>query len=153
MALHSAEEATLRTFVVAAKRHRLLTLFGSPKRRKEARDALNHFGDWDARFAQVVDSSTDVLALLRQVGAPPECHVISDSPDLDGRDMPLGEAVSACEAHSFASVLCCVPGELGFFFDEVYTPRNRVLLLRRPRGSAGYVGPVVSSNRGNEKRR
>jgi len=131
MALHPAEEATLRTFVVAAKRDRLLTLFGSPKRRRQARDSLNHFADWDARFAQPVDSSADVLVLLREAGAPPECHVMSDSLELDGRDMPLGEAVSACEGYSFASVLCCVPGELAFFFDEISAPRNRVL-LRRP---------------------
>src|SRR5262245_36159220 len=49
--LHPAEEATLRTFVVSAKRDRWLALFGSPKRRKQARDALNHFADWDARYA------------------------------------------------------------------------------------------------------
>src|SRR4051812_45844766 len=104
MALHPAEEATLRAFVVAAKRDRLLTLFGSAKRRKRACDALNHFADWDARLVQRVDSSS-VLALLRKAGAPPECHVMSDSPELDGRDMPLVEAVSACESYSFASVL------------------------------------------------
>ena len=130
MALHAAEEATLRTFVVAAKRERLLTLFGSPKRRKQALDALNHFADWDARFAQPVDQSTDVLALLRKAGALQECHVMSDASELDGRDMPLGEAVTACESYSFASVLCCVPGKLAFFVDEFAAPRNRVLLRR-----------------------
>jgi len=31
-------------------------------------------------------------------------------------------------------VLCCVPGELAFFFDEMAAPRNRVL-LRRPGGA------------------
>ena len=134
MALHPTEEATLRTFVVPAKRDRLVALFGSSKRRKQARDALNHFADWDARFAQPVDSSADVLALLRKAGAPSECHVMSDSPELDGRDMPLDEAVSECEVYSFASILCCLPGELAFFFDEVAAPRNRVL-LRRPRGA------------------
>jgi hypothetical protein len=134
MALHPAEEATLRTFVVAAKRDRLLALFGSSKRRRQARDALNHFADWDRRFAQPVDSSADVLALLRETGAPSECHVMSDSSELDGRDMPLDEAVSACESYSFASVLCCVPGQIAFFFDEVAAPRNRVL-LRRPGGA------------------
>lgn len=128
MALHPAEEATLRTFVVAAKRDRLLTLFGSSRRRKQARDALNHFAGWDERFAQLLDSSADVLALLRNAGAPSQCHVISDAPELDGRNMPLDEAVSACEGYSFASVLCCVPGKLAFFFDEVAAPRNRVLL-------------------------
>jgi hypothetical protein len=37
MALHPTEEATLRAFVVPAKRDRLLALFGSAKRRKQAR--------------------------------------------------------------------------------------------------------------------
>src|SRR4051794_38061209 len=105
MALHPSEEATLRTFVVAAKKDRLLALFGSRKRRKRGLDALNHFADWDGRFTQPVDSSAEVLALLRQAGAPSECHVMSDSSELDGRDMPLDEAVGACERHSFASVL------------------------------------------------
>ena len=133
MALHPAEEATLRTFVVAAKRDRLLRLFGNPKRRRRALDVLNHFDGWDDRFAQPVESSADVLALLRNAGAPSECHVMSDSPELDGRDMTLDEAVSACEGFFFASVLCCVPGELAFFFDEVVAGRYRVLLRRRGR--------------------
>ena len=54
--------------------------------------------------------------------------------ELDGRDMPLEEAGSACESFSFASVLCCVPSELAFFFGDVAAPRNR-LLLRRSGGA------------------
>jgi hypothetical protein len=134
MPLHPAEESTLRAFVVAARCERLIALLGSSKRRKQAIDKLNHFGDWDTRFVQPVESSADVFDCLRKAGAPPACHVISDSPDLDGRDMPLEEAVSSCEGFPFASVICCVPGELAFFFDEVMGPRNR-LLLRRPGGA------------------
>jgi hypothetical protein len=44
---------------------------------------------------------------------------MSASPELDGHDMALDAAVSACEGDWLASVLCCVPGELAFFFDEV----------------------------------
>src|SRR5690348_4959145 len=128
MALHPTEQATLRAFVVPARRDRLLDLFGSPRRRRQAREALNHFAGWDGRWATPVGSSADVLALLRKAGAPPECHIIADSPDWDGRNLPLEEAVAACGMESFASVLCCVPGELAFFFDEVAAPRNRVLL-------------------------
>ena len=133
MALHPAEEATIGSFLVAAKRDRLLTLFASANRRKQALDALNHFTGWDERFAQPVDSSADVLALLRKAGAPSECHVISDSSELDGRDLPLDEAVRASENYAFASVLCCLPGELAFFFDEVAAPRKRLLLRRSGR--------------------
>jgi hypothetical protein len=54
--LHPAEEAMLRAFVASSQRDRLLALFRSPGRRKEALDALNHVVDWDARFARPVDS-------------------------------------------------------------------------------------------------
>lgn len=131
MALHPSEEATLRRFVVAANRDRLLALFGSPKHRKRALDALNHFAGWDERFAEPVDASADALAVLRKAGAPSQCHVMSGAAELDGLDMSLEEAVGACEGYLFASVMCCLPGKLAFFFDEVAAPRNR-LLLRRP---------------------
>ena len=130
MALHPFEEATLRAFVASSKRDRLLTLLGSPKRRRKVLDALNHFDDWDERVALPVNSSEDVLALLRRAGAPPECYVISDDDELDGRSMPLDEAVRACEEFDFASILCCIPGKLAFFYDEAMVLRNRVLLQR-----------------------
>ena len=127
---HPIEEATIRAFVNSTKRDRLLTLLGNPKRRRKVLDALNHFDDWDERFAQPVKSSADILALLRQAGAPAECHVISDDDELDGRSMPLDEAVRACEQFDFASILCCIPGKLAFYFDESMAPRIKMLLRR-----------------------
>jgi hypothetical protein len=130
MALHPAEEAMIRAFVVPAKRDRMLMLLSSAKRRRDARAALNHFNGWDPRCVEELSSAANVLAALRRAGAPAECHVISDDLSLDGRDMPLAEAVEAVESYSFASILCCVPGELACFFDEVNTPRDRILLRR-----------------------
>ncbi|MFI5378259.1 MAG: hypothetical protein ACHRHE_03040 [Tepidisphaerales bacterium] len=130
MALHPAEEATILAFVVPAKRERLLGLLGSRKRRKQALDSLNHFTGWDPRYMQSLPSSSDMVRALRQAGAPDACHVISDARELDGRDLPLADAVAAAETHDFATVLCCLPGKVACFFDEVYAPRNRVLLRR-----------------------
>jgi hypothetical protein len=130
MAIHPAEAATLRAFVLPARRDRLMALFGSAKRRKDGTDALNHFKGWDPRWVCPLSSSSDVVGRLRAAGAPAVCHVISGDTGLDGRDMPLADAVRAAEAYSFASVLCCRPGELAFFFDEIYAPRNRWLLRR-----------------------
>jgi hypothetical protein len=130
MALHPAEQAAFRAFVIRAKRNRALMLFGSTRRRKQALNALNHFRDWDPRCMQVLSSSAGVLAALRQAGAPAECHVVSNNPSLDGRDLPLADAVTAAEDYPFASVLCCLPGELACFFDEIDAPRNRILLRK-----------------------
>ena len=130
MALHPVEEATVRAFVVPAKRDRLMALLGARKRRRDGLDALNHFADWDARWVRHLDPVADILACLRKAGAPSECHLISNATELDGRDVPLDEALDACESSSFASVLCCVPGQLAFFFDEAATPRRRVILSR-----------------------
>ncbi|HEY2293382.1 MAG TPA: hypothetical protein VGM86_21990 [Thermoanaerobaculia bacterium] len=135
MALHPIEEATIRAFVVPSKRDRWLALFGSSKRRKQARAALNHFADWDPRYMQELGSSANVLVHLCEAGAPLGCHIVSDNPALDGRDLPLAEAVAAVEAYSFASVLCRLPGQLACFFDEMAAPRTRIL-LRRPRGNS-----------------
>jgi hypothetical protein len=122
MGLHPAEEATIRAFVLPTKQERLLGLLVNPKRRKHALDAFNHFRGWDPRCAHPLPSSSAVVGSLRAAGAPNACHVISDDPALDGRDLPLEDAVEAAEAYSFASVLCCVPGKLACFFDEVATP-------------------------------
>lgn len=121
----------IRAFVIPTKRERLLALFGSANRRKQAVEMLNHFQGWDTRWSEGVSTSADVLRLLRNAGAAVECHIISDDPSLDGRNTPLHDAVIACESFSYASVLCCVPGQLAFYFDEMTAPRRR-LLLRRP---------------------
>jgi hypothetical protein len=93
--------------------------------------------DWDVRYVQPIASSVDVLTALREAGAPAECHVISDDPTLDGRTLPLADAVAAAEGYSFASILCCLPGQLACFFDEMDAPRTRILLRRTPANGEG----------------
>jgi hypothetical protein len=137
MALSLAEEATIKAFVIPAKRDRLLGLLSSPTRRKQAVGSLNHFADWDSRYAYPISSSADMLAALQRVGTPSLCYVISDDPSIDGREMPLVDAIAAAEAFSFASLLCCAPGRVACFFDEVGTPRIRVLLCRPRTGHPG----------------
>ena len=134
MALHPHEDATIRAFVAPHRRDRLLQQLASPKGRKRVLDKLNHFSAWDTRYARSVPSSTDILALLNAAGAPAACHVISDDPELDGRDLPLADAIARAEGFDFASILCCDPGRLAFFFDEARVDRPRILLSRRAGG-------------------
>ena len=100
------------------------------KRRSHATNALNHFAGWDPRSAKALASSVDVVAVLREAGAPEQCHVISDNRTLDGQDLAIADAVAAAEACDFASVLCCIPGRLAVYFGQAFAPRIRVLLQR-----------------------
>jgi hypothetical protein len=134
MALHPAEEGTLRAFVTSDKRDRLIALLSSRKRRKNALASLNHFASWNERCVQKISSPSDVFAILSLAGAPPVCHIIADDATLDGSGLPLPDAVAAAEACWFASVLCGLPGQIAFYFDEVAEPRVRILL--RHAGSA-----------------
>ena len=45
-------------------------------------------------------------------------HVMADSSDLDGLDLPLSDALEAFIMHPFAVVVSCVPGRLAVFHEE-----------------------------------
>src|SRR4051794_34761676 len=107
--LHPLEEATIRSFMDSARRDRFLTLLASAKRRSSAIGLFNHFRYWDQRFARELHSTEDAVAILRKEGAGEICHLISDSRELDGRDLPLAQAVVEADALSFATIICCTP--------------------------------------------
>lgn len=68
-------------------------------------------------------SNTDVAGLLRSQGAPAVCYALSDTPNLDGREMSAAEAVSAAEMGGWGTLISCVPGRLAYFCDELGTRR------------------------------
>lgn len=121
----------IRAFVAPRKRDRFCSLLASPKRRQQALDALNHFHSWDPRFASELQSNADPLAVLRAHTAPAHCYVVSGSSDLDGRELPLADALVAAGAFDFASVICCIAGRLALYLDEAAAPRRLVLLHRK----------------------
>ena len=131
------EEATVRAFMATTKVERFVTLLANPRRRSKALNELNHFRGWDERFATLLPSNADIMTVLRVAGAPDRCHLISNDSALDGRDLPLAEAVSRAERFHFASVICCVPGQLALFLGE--QPRKDVspILLKKVDGTSG----------------
>ena len=112
------EAAFVKAFIVKDKQERYLQILGSPKRRREMLDRFNHNLDFDPKYAALVPKElrvADKLAhLLQARGAGETCHVIADSLDADGLDLPLREALTEVIAHDFGSVLCCLPGRLAF---------------------------------------
>ena len=128
MAIDATEDATVRAFIVPSKRDRYATLLGNPRKRASFLDGLNHCRDFDAKYATALASTADVPALLRSHGASETCRVISDYREIDGREMPIDDAVRQAEASGMGTLLCCVPGRLAYYVGEFGEHR---LLLRR----------------------
>lgn len=122
------ENATIRVFIVPARRERYVAMLGNAKRREKLRGKLDHCHDFDVRYATTVEGSVDAYGLLVSHGAPAMCHVISSFRGIDGRSLALAEAVDAADRFGCGTLLCCLPGELAFYIGESGEQR---LLLRR----------------------
>ena len=116
--MHPHEEATIRAFVSPSRRERWLGLLASAKRRRSFLGRLNHCRDIDERYATPVPSSANIAAVLRSHGAPETCYVLSDIPTIDGRELPLDEAIDQVESAMWGTLISCVPGRLAYYYDE-----------------------------------
>ena len=102
------------------------------KRRRDVRELLHHSVRLDPRFAQHLTGGDafygPVEAMLRKRGAPPTCYVLAANSDIDGREMPLGEALEAVTGMGNGAFVSCIPGRLGFY--EYEDMKSSYLLSR-----------------------
>lgn len=113
---------------------RLLEL--GEKRRHDARQLLHDAVRLDPRYSSHLVGSDDfaprIEQWLRERGAPESCYLFTAFADLDGREMPLIEALDVTSLGDFGAFVSCLPGRLGFF--RYASPRS-AYLLHRPDGS------------------
>jgi hypothetical protein len=116
------EAAFIRAFVTPTKRERVVELLSKPKRRREFLKALAHFGDLDSRFCVQIpsaeQSASGIASLLQKRGAPAECYLISEDLALDGKSMPLSDALQKVVAYGMGTLVSCIPGRLGYYEGE-----------------------------------
>ena len=120
-------------FLAEPNRRRMQTLLElGEKRRADVRSSLHHAVRLDPRYAQHLTGSDafsgPVEAMLRKRGAPSTCYVLAADSDLDGREMPLGEALDAIIGMSNGAFVSCIPGRLGFY--EYESMKSSYLLQR-----------------------
>jgi len=127
VALNTHESEFARNFVVPEKRARYLSLLESKNGRKKILNGFNHCRDLDPRFARLIpsnqDSAASIEVLLRQKGAPDTCYVMSDNPDIDGREMALTDALLETVAMDAGTLISCIPGKLAYFEMEGFDGR------------------------------
>jgi hypothetical protein len=77
-----------------------------------------------------------LLGILQAKGAPKVCYMLSDDEDLDGRELPLDEALTiaidaAHESPIYVYLASCVPARLGFYVDAEWHEDRWI--LERPK--------------------
>ena len=129
------EAALIRAFIVPTKQERLVELLGRPKRRQDVLRTLYHFRDLDPRFISRIPAAQDtaegIAALLRSKGAPDLCYAISTDSEIDGKTVPLDEALTRIKGFGDGTLLSCVRGSLGYFEGE---ERGERYVLERGKG-------------------
>ena len=130
--MNDHERGFLTFLADPTKRRMGMLLELGKKRRRDVQELLDHSVRLDPRFSQKVTGSDalsgPIAATLRKSGAPLACYILSANSDLDGRDMPLDEALEVIIGGGQGTFVSCTPGRLGFY---KYEGNNSSYLLSR----------------------
>ena len=122
MTRRDVEEATLRAFVRRERGDRYVALLKNKVRRETLLRELHHFYEFDGRYMRTLereeDSPRPLCDLLRDLGAPGTCYVISSWGEYDGEELDLLPALEAIHATGMGSIISCVPGRLAYYEGE-----------------------------------
>jgi hypothetical protein len=122
MNLH--EQAFVENFVQRERRERTLLCLAKPKKRRKFVHEFAHHGTYILaseclRSIKPSEQNPDsIFAILRRLGAPDTCHVISEG-NFDGKEMELLAALNEIIGRGMGTVISCLPGRLGFFEGEL----------------------------------
>ena len=131
------EKALVKAFAHKTKKRRLMRLLETKKGREKFIDSLAHSFIPDERFVQEIptrlQNGDGVLQLLKSKHAKNNCYVISANWKIDGKTLPLAEAlfqiVGFGAYDGFGTLVSCIPGKLAYYEGE--EPHDRYILERR----------------------
>lgn len=116
------QEHLLARFCVRTKRERYVEMISSPKKRERFTRELDHFDSLDPRYMVPIGPSQQhpeqISSLLTQRGAPELCWITSSDEELDGKQMPLLNALKEIVGRQMGTFLTCIPGRLAYFEAE-----------------------------------
>ncbi|MGC1105732.1 MAG: hypothetical protein WA876_04270 [Candidatus Acidiferrales bacterium] len=123
----SSEEQIIKAFILKPRRSRYLSLVSSRKGRAKFLQSLAHNLELNPScthpLAKGTQTPEQVFTLLRDIGAPAKCYVISE--ELDGVIIDLRKALDKVIGSGIGSIIYCSPN-LAFY--EAEEPSSRFLL-------------------------
>ena len=138
------EKSLVAAFVIPQKRSRYNSLLETGKGRDKVRRSLAHSPDWDPRFIRQIENQNPraIQEVLRKMGAPRDCYVLSENDRYDAKRMDLLDALMGAVGYGMGTVISCVPGRLAFYEGE--GPGVRYI-LNRDSNEPGRDSLVVTS--------
>ncbi|WP_146526977.1 hypothetical protein [Novipirellula artificiosorum] len=127
-AMNEHEERLIAAFVLKdiRERYRFLLSAGDMRRRGQCCNRLNHCRDFDERFVTWLPRDPrstmrkfEIAKLLCSKGCRADVYVFGSADSVDGKTLPLLEAMTDIEAAGFGALLSCVPGKLAYYYDEL----------------------------------
>jgi hypothetical protein len=116
------EEHLIRAFFPPTKRERYLEMIANPKKRRKFLRELAHFKSLDPSFCVAlpkgVHAPEEIAAFLKRKGAPETCWVTSEDSTIDGKQIPLVDALKSVVGYQMGTFLSCITGRLVYFEDE-----------------------------------
>ena len=127
------EQEFVESFVQSARQERVRLGLANPKKRRKFVEEFAHHGTYILapeclRSIKPSETNPDsISAILRSLGAPDTCYLLSEDKNLDGAEMPLLRALKQVVGGGMGTVVSCLPGRPGFFEGEV---RERFILQK-----------------------
>ncbi|MBO8171586.1 MAG: hypothetical protein H0Z33_06840 [Bacillaceae bacterium] len=96
----------------------------SAKKRVEALNRLCHDykntlnSDYMIELKSLNSDYQKIASFLKREGAPNECYVISRNKAVDGKQLPLDEALKEVVGYGMPSIVSCIEGKLAYFEAE-----------------------------------
>ena len=116
------DEKLLARFFIPTKRERYEEMISHPKKRRKFLQELAHFKSLDPRYIVPLDPKKlfpdQIAEILIRKGAPHSVWISSENSDLDGREMPILDALKEVVGSQMGTILTCIPGKLAYFEGE-----------------------------------
>jgi len=133
------EELIVKSFFEKNVQERVLHELFTPKKRDHALNRLCHKyqrmlkGKYMIEIPPPNSDPDDIYKLLMKNGAEKMCYSLSYSEKVDGKELPLQEALEHAVGFGFPSIISCIPGELAYFEAEQAYGSPPRFILKRPK--------------------
>ncbi|USK32567.1 hypothetical protein LIT25_18470 [Bacillus sp. F19] len=118
------EKIIIKSFFEKRIHDRMMFELLSPKKRVNAIDRLCHGYEniickrYMVEVKKPNSNPQELYSLLKSHGAGETCYVISFNEEIDGKEVPLLDALEQAVGFGFPSIISCILGKLAYFEAE-----------------------------------